>query len=37
LKAGLMISDIIKLVDIDEKGFKQLLSAPEQIKILVKP
>jgi threonine dehydrogenase-like Zn-dependent dehydrogenase len=37
LKAGLMISDIIKLADIDEKGFKQLLSAPEQIKILVKP
>lgn len=37
LKASLMISDIIPLEDINEKGFKRLLSIPEQVKILVKP
>ena len=32
-----LISDTILLEDIVEKGFNQLLSAPEKIKILVKP
>jgi len=33
----LIISDTIALEDIEEKGFKRLLSTPEAIKILVKP
>lgn len=32
-----IISDIIPLVDIEEKGFKRLLESPEVIKILVAP
>lgn len=34
---GIIISDTIPLVDIEEKGFKRLLSSTEVIKILVKP
>ena len=37
LESKRMISEIISLDDIEEKGFKTLLISPEKLKILVKP
>lgn len=34
---NVIISDTIPLVDIEEKGFRRLLSSPEVIKVLVRP
>lgn len=37
INTGLFISEVIPLADIEEKGFKQLLTSHEKVKILVKP
>jgi 2-desacetyl-2-hydroxyethyl bacteriochlorophyllide A dehydrogenase len=37
IKTDSIISDAIPLADIEERGFKRLLSTPDAIKILVKP
>lgn len=37
IKTDLLISDIISLVDLEEKGFKRLLASHDDVKILVKP
>jgi (R,R)-butanediol dehydrogenase/meso-butanediol dehydrogenase/diacetyl reductase len=37
IKADLLISDVISLDDIEEKGFKKLLTSGDAVKILVKP
>jgi len=37
INTELLISDIIPLPDIVEKGFKRLLSSQDNIKILVRP
>lgn len=37
IKTDLLISDIISLVDLEEKGFKRLLASHDHVKILVKP
>jgi (R,R)-butanediol dehydrogenase/meso-butanediol dehydrogenase/diacetyl reductase len=37
IKTDLLISDIIPLVDLEEKGFKRLLASHDDVKILVKP
>jgi 2-desacetyl-2-hydroxyethyl bacteriochlorophyllide A dehydrogenase len=37
LNTEALITDIIPLHDLEEKGFKRLLSSPEVIKVLVKP
>jgi 2-desacetyl-2-hydroxyethyl bacteriochlorophyllide A dehydrogenase len=37
IKTESLITDIISLSDIDEKGFKRLLSSEDMVKILVRP
>jgi threonine dehydrogenase-like Zn-dependent dehydrogenase len=37
IRTDLLISDIIPLVDVEEKGFKRLLASHDDVKILVKP
>jgi (R,R)-butanediol dehydrogenase/meso-butanediol dehydrogenase/diacetyl reductase len=37
INTDLLISDIIPLSDIEEKGFKQMLASNEKVKILVRP
>jgi len=37
IKTDLLVSDIISLVDVEEKGFKRLLASHDDVKILVKP
>jgi threonine dehydrogenase-like Zn-dependent dehydrogenase len=37
IDAQLFISDVIKLEDLEEKGFKRLLSSQNLVKVLVQP
>lgn len=37
IDAQIFISDIINLADLEEKGFKKLLSSQDMVKVLVRP
>ena len=37
IRTELLVSDIIELTDLEEKGFKRLIASQDMVKILVRP